>query len=228
MSNDENVAKPPYVSWGTFEPIFKRLKSRAPTTVTLDVLKRWEVTKSNAQKALPALRFLGIIDSDGEPNQQLWQSLTASDPAKYKVAVRDMMETAYERLLSEYSNAFEADDNLLGGYLSEIYGTAPQSRGPSVAFIRGLMKEAGMLQKDPDGKAPRTIAKKPAAKQTANKPEREKIKVKVDSDSANSAGNEEPGQRVIHIHIHVGSDVEKIGDVIKAVMDGVDGATKEH
>lgn len=130
----------PYPPVETFIKILEdKIRKRRPTPIDGALLQEWGLSKSNASKILPALKFLGIIDLKGNPTP-IWDSLTVTDEIKFQRAVGNMIREAYSALLEQYPYALSESDDVLADLIAEIYKTSPSVRGPAVAFLRRLQQ----------------------------------------------------------------------------------------
>lgn len=135
--------KPPYVSWETFQRVLNRINRRTPCRLDMPVLEEWEVSEATSKKVLPALRFLGLINDEGEPNKEVWNAITQS-PEKYKAAMAKITRTAYGGLFERLRNVEQASLDELSDAFGEFYHVAKTSRQAVVAFFVGMAAEGGI------------------------------------------------------------------------------------
>lgn len=188
----EPELRSPYVSWDAFGPVLEKIRKRSPTTVDLEILQTWGISKANAMKTLPALKFLRIVDGSGK-SLPIWERLGASDPGGYRAATKEMLETAYAKVLSAYPGAFAETDDKLADMIGEIYGSSPSTRKPAVTFLKRLLTEAGIRDESADDKGgqnarigPRApVRRAPTLRQPARVPAGESA-------------------QILNVHLHVG------------------------
>lgn len=135
----------PYPSWDSFSVVLGVIKRRSPAPVDSRTLEEWGLSKPNAQKVLPALRFLGIVGQDGSP-KPLWTELAAKDTERYRKAVEGMIRQAYGKLLDAYPDAFSETDERLSDAIGDVYKTSASTRTASVKFLKRLFVEAGLQE----------------------------------------------------------------------------------
>jgi hypothetical protein len=150
VADEESAqAKPPYAPWSAFKQVWDVIVNRSPTRVDSTFLReRGKLSPNNAAKVAPAFRFLGIIDENGNPVVDVWNSISQKDPTAYESAVKRVVETAYARLVATYANAFQQTDVQLQDSIGDVYGVGSGNRAPTVTFFRQLQREAGMLEED--------------------------------------------------------------------------------
>jgi hypothetical protein len=150
MNNEESKnsetleLRAPYPSWDAFWVAYDKVRNRGATTIDVGVLEKWGLSKANARKVLPALKFLGIVDKDGNP-LPLWSELAVKDEERYKRAVEGMLRSAYSKLLEAYSDAFSETDARLSDAIGDVYETSASTRPAVVNFLRRMLAEAGLV-----------------------------------------------------------------------------------
>jgi hypothetical protein len=137
--------KPPYVGWNVFKQrILVTIRNRRPAILTVDELCSWDMERSTAKKALAACKALGIADRKGAPNRDLWIGLQQSGE-EHQRAVRQMLETAYAPLLSQFEDITTVPPDHLRAKFAQVWHIdSPSSRDAAVSFFAGLCAEAGV------------------------------------------------------------------------------------
>lgn len=190
----------PYPSWDAFAVALEVMKRRSPTSIDSRTLGEWGLSKPNAQKVLPALRFLGIVGHDGHP-KPLWTELAAKDPERYKKAVEGMARQAYSKLLEAYPEAFSETDERLSDAIGDVYKTSASTRGASVKFLKRLLVEAGLRE------AEKTSENRQLRRSTAPGPR--KISRPATKASAVPRPSLENPAQLVHVHLHITPEISE-------------------
>ncbi len=82
-----------------------------PNKMTLTKIKSMGYKSSNHERFLPAIKFIGLIDSNGVPTAR-WQNLRGN----FKTALADAIIAGYNDLFSQYPNAQQRDNEALKTY----------------------------------------------------------------------------------------------------------------
>ena len=206
----------PYPSWETFLAVLGVIKRRSPTSVDSKTLEEWGLSKPNAQKVLPALRFLGIVGQDGSANS-LWTELAAKDPERYKKAVEGMIKQAYSKLFNVYPEILSESDERLSDAIGDVYKTSASTRGASVKFLKRLLVEAGLRK----------------AEENSEKGQLRRSPVPKSVKSVRSASNIPPAPRPsssssaapLQLHLHITSEISE--SELTSLLRKVVGAARQ-
>lgn len=105
--------KHPYMSGsGGITSAVNLLRKNFPSTVTADTLKKLGVAPNNESYVLNILRFIGVIDADGNKTQGATTTFNKHDDAEFQGAFEKMIREAYKELFTlRGEDAWKLDDN---------------------------------------------------------------------------------------------------------------------
>jgi hypothetical protein len=116
---DEKVSFPYVVGTGKLVSFLQKIPDIGiPDKFTLKNLKSLGFTSSNDERFLPAVKFVGLLTSTGQPTD-LWKEARAHLGKAMAKGVR----TGYSGLFNQYPNAHQKDDEALRTYFSVHSGT---------------------------------------------------------------------------------------------------------
>lgn len=166
MASEQSFA--PYAPKKTVMAVVTRYRERGlPDPVTTGALEQVGVPASMAPRTLQALRFLGLIDEDGnrlEPFERLKRATTEEYPGQLAEIVR----AAYLPVFT-IVNPAEDGDVAVGDAFRQYEPSAQREK--MVTLFRGLCEESGIIftQKRPARTAQRP-KQEPTARRAAKPP----------------------------------------------------------
>jgi len=109
---EANMAeKHPYViSNGPLIQVINHLRKSFPATVTADTLKKLGYAKKNESYVINTLRFLGVIDQEGNKTEKAGKVFILHDDKDFQKAFLGLVETAYSELFALHKDATLALD----------------------------------------------------------------------------------------------------------------------
>ncbi len=209
----------PYPSWDAFSIAYDKVRTRGGTVVDHGVLEKWGISKPSARKVLPALKFLGIIDQNGNP-QPLWAELAVKDEQRYQKAVGDMLRNAYRKLLAAYQDAFSESDDRLSDAIGDVYDTSASTRPAAVNFLRRMLAAAGLASLPA---APQNGQAKSVAPRTTQAPAQRTTRAAAQPQTAQERRD---GGHVLNVHVHVNVSPGVSEDELVDFFRKVNGAKK--
>lgn len=108
-----------------------------PDKFQLKNLKSLGFTSSNDERFIPALRFINFLDSSSIPTN-LWREARG----KLGPALAQGIRTGYADLFSQYTNAFQKDDEALRTFFSVHSGTGKDAVTKMVATFKAMCSVA--------------------------------------------------------------------------------------
>jgi hypothetical protein len=103
--------KHPYViSNGPLIQVINHLRKSFPATVTADTLKKLGYAKKNESYVINTLRFLGVIDQEGNKTEKAGKVFTLHDDKAFQKSFSGLVETAYSELFALHKDAAWALD----------------------------------------------------------------------------------------------------------------------
>ncbi len=95
----------PYVNTiGPLHQFLKKLRTRFPDVVTVDTLKKQGIAAKNETYIINTLRFLDLIDDEGNKNKERARFFQAGDP-EYSVGMEEAVKHAYDDLFDTNGDA---------------------------------------------------------------------------------------------------------------------------
>jgi len=156
-SSDEKFA--PYASIGNVISVIRRYRDYGtPKIIDLTEMQKAGVSEGNASRTLVTLRFLGLIEENGEPSP-LFLQLNKARSDEYSKVLGDIVRNAYTEIFNilnpEVANDIEINDAFRGFSPSK-------QRDRMASLFLGLCKEAGIISGEPE--THRKVASKPETK----------------------------------------------------------------
>lgn len=219
----------PYISGqGAVAQTFEQLRKSVPSKIDADYLRRFNIAPANETYIITILRFLGIIEEDG--NRIDGQSdYLYSNADGFQSGLEGAMRTAYSRLFDEMSDALQAEREDLVHWFrtadktSELVGKRQASTFRTLAALAGngdLPVRTNTSKKpsaSSDGAAKRT-SKRSAPKQEVTPP------VPTPSEVVNVGSPDKPrgGQEVgltvrIEVNLPPGGDGETYDAIFASI-----------
>jgi hypothetical protein len=98
--------KHPYViSNGPLIQVMNHLRKSFPATVTADTLKKLGYAKKNESYVINTLRFLEVIDQEGNKTEKAGKVFTLNDDKAFQKSFSGLVETAYSELFALHKDA---------------------------------------------------------------------------------------------------------------------------
>jgi hypothetical protein len=133
---------PPYVSYRTFHNFIERLQQRIPSRIDRsywgDIL-----SGSTGTQLMAALRFLGLIDANGKPTEQLRPLVMARGEPRAKI-LRELAADAYDFVVTSPLDLESATYAQLGEVFSNTFKMTDDVSRKCVKFFIALSGDAGM------------------------------------------------------------------------------------
>jgi hypothetical protein len=80
----------------------RQLRSKFPSTVTADTLKKWSIASNNEAPILVVLRFLGLIDADGNKDENRSSAFHEHDDTQFAAKFEQVVREAYSELFETF------------------------------------------------------------------------------------------------------------------------------
>jgi hypothetical protein len=133
---------PPYVSYRTFHNFIERLQQRIPSRIDRsywgDIL-----SGSTGTQLMAALRFLGLIDANGKPTEQLRPLVMARGEPRAKL-LRELTGDAYDFVVKSSLDLESATYAQLGEIFSSTFPMTDDVSRKCVKFFIALSGDAGL------------------------------------------------------------------------------------
>jgi hypothetical protein len=133
---------PPYVSYRTFHNFIERLQQRIPSRIDRsywgDIL-----SGSTGTQLMAALRFLGLVDANGKPTEQLRPLVMARGEPRAKI-LRELAADAYDFVVTSPLDLESATYAQLGEVFSNTFKMTDDVSRKCVKFFIAMSGDAGM------------------------------------------------------------------------------------
>jgi hypothetical protein len=133
---------PPYVSYRTFRNFIDRLQQRLPSRIDRsywgDIL-----SGSTGTQLMAALRFLGLIDANGKPTEQLKPLVLARGEPRAQL-LRGVTTQAYSFVLKSNLDIESATYSQLGEVFHDAFQLTDDVSRKCVKFFIALSGDAGL------------------------------------------------------------------------------------
>ncbi|WIV61268.1 DUF5343 domain-containing protein [Amycolatopsis nalaikhensis] len=116
----------PYISSaGPMIKTFERFRKQFPKEVTADTLRRLGVAPKNESYVINILRFLGLIDENGNKVEEKAKAFLQHEDEKFSEQIAEIVEAAYKPLFDLYGpEAWEAGRDQLVTYFRTTDGSS--------------------------------------------------------------------------------------------------------
>ena len=168
MVNDKSRKPlPPYVSYRTFRNFIDGLQLGVPSRIDRSY---WgdRLSGSNGIQLMTALRFLGIIDSDGIPQTRLRQLVSARGTQRSEI-LKQVAYTAFSFLAERTLDPQVATYSQLEEAFYNTYQVTGDVARKCIKFFVSLESDAGIILSPFIMKKSRTIRADSVRKRTAKK-----------------------------------------------------------
>lgn len=143
----------PYAPIANVLSLLRRIRERGlPNPLTLRELERVGIPQGNASRTLAALRFLSLVDEDGNHTQP-FDVLARVSTEEYADALAAVIRDAYSQVFAIVDPAQDPETQIHDAFR---HFQPRAQRGRMVTLFLGLCREAGIIE---GGPAPRTRAR---------------------------------------------------------------------
>jgi len=121
----------------------RQLRSAFPTKVNADTLKKWNVAVKNESSIVQTLRFLNLINDEGDKNAEAAKAFLQTD-GEFEAAFSEIVKKAYSDLFETFGDeAWKVDKNKLIGYFRTSDDTSARVGEQQTATFLALAEFAG-------------------------------------------------------------------------------------
>jgi len=139
--------KPPYLSGKRLEKLFEIISTRNLKKVEPESLKSRGIKGTDANIAISALRFLGIVDENGKTTE-LVKKLKLKGKDKEE-AIKTIVKSAYSELFETVSEPYELPKQELYNELLSVYDLSARITKSAVPAFLWLCSRAGLRKEQP-------------------------------------------------------------------------------
>ena len=144
MTNENQSA--PYAPIANVLSLIRRIRERGlPSPLTLRELERVGIPTGNASRTLAALRFLGLVDEDGN-HLQPFDVVARASTEEYPDVLAAIIRAAYSQVFTIVDPARDPETQIHDAFRHFL----PRAqRGRMVTLFLGLCREAGLIEGGP-------------------------------------------------------------------------------
>lgn len=169
---------PYHPSTGAIRRVVEQLRSAFPPRVNADTLKKWTIAPKNESILLNVLRFLKLIDQDGNKISDNAKLFLESDETAFSAKFGDLVRAAYSDLFDHYEDeAWTLPKSKLVGYFrssdesSDNVGQLQAACFQTLSAISGHVSvAAGSLKPSASNKSGSIKKSKPTKKPLVESP----------------------------------------------------------
>lgn len=210
-----------------------QLRKSFPPKVTAETLKKLGIAPNNETYIINILRFLGVIDAEGNKDTKAASVLVQHDESDFQKGFAEIVQEAYKDLFDLHGkDAWTASTDQLISFFrnsdqtSDIVGRRQASTFQVLATISGKLD--GQLPKSSTPKAKKADAvspKKQAAKSSTNKSTTQTAKQNPSVDSGSGSGNGSSGDMALTVRIEInlpaGGDKQTYDNIFKSIRENL-------
>lgn len=232
--------KHPYTSGaGGVVAAIAQLRKSFPAKVTAETFKKLGIAPNNETYIINILRFLEIVDAEGNKNVKAASVLVQHDEAEFQKGFAELVQHAYSDLFELHgADAWTAPiDKLISffrnsDHTSDIVGRRQATTFQTLATISGkldgqLPKSTSAKPKKADGPATKKPAQA-ASKKPAAATEAPAVHQQAETGTASgsgSAGNGGSGDMALTVRIEInlpaGGDKETYDNIFKSIRENL-------
>ncbi len=216
--------KHPYISGsGGITSAINLLRKSFPSTVTADTLKKLGVAPNNESYVLNILRYIGVIDADGNKTQEATTTFSKHDDAEFQQAFEKTIRAAYKELFDlRGEDAWNLDNNALISFFRNSDQTSALVGKRQAGTFQALAALAGHGEVS----APRTREVRPKAgaraiRQTPQPPAPGTAAVNA-APAPNSNGGRDFGLTVrVEVNLPAAADQETYDKIFRSIRENL-------
>ena len=142
MVTEPSTMTAPYAPVDNVLKVIRRLRERGlPSPLTLLELERLGIPSGNAPRTLAALRFLGLIEEDGQ-RSETFDRLGKANTDEYAGLLAEIVRAAYSPVFTIVDPARDGDIAINDAFRQYT----PEAQRPRmVTLFLGLCREAGLI-----------------------------------------------------------------------------------
>lgn len=136
--------KHPYASPGAITGAVNQFRKTFPATVSADTLRKLGIAPQNESYVINTLRYIGVIDEDGNKTTKATAAFNQHDDAAFQKAFGEMVMDAYKELFEIHGEASweQSFDKLIGFFrnadqTSDVVGRRQASTFQALAALAG-------------------------------------------------------------------------------------------
>lgn len=228
----------PYISGqGALIATFTQLRKNVPPNVDASYLQRFNIAPANESFVISVLRFVGLINEDGERIEDNTGFLYGNDES-FKEGMEAALRRAYTALFSDMGDdALDADKSALAHWFrssdktSELVGNRQASTFLTMAALAGhgeLPARATATKKSTTNQTPakKSVAKKSAAKKVAEAPGEDTEEPDSEKDQGDQRNVKVKTSQAVGLSVRIEVNLPPGGDA--ETYDAIFASIKKH
>lgn len=161
MSEIKKSMSPPYATYGSFTNFINKLRETGiPSRIDPSVFGN--ASGSVSYSIIAALKYLNLIDDDGNPTQKFVALVNASDDERPPI-LNEVIQAGYPSLFSGAINLKKATAGQFDDHMRKEYDVKGSTVDKIAAFFIGAAKQAGIEL------SPHLLARKPVATSSSSR-----------------------------------------------------------
>src|SRR5512136_736421 len=141
MKARDKGPRPPYVTYATWVRVLEDVRERKPTQLDGSYFRELELSDSTGVTVKQALWFLGLVEGENMPTQELLE-LVAAEGDDRKRLIRQILDQAYGPIVGEVDLEHATMGHVLDAF--KRAGAEGNVGHKCVTFFLALAKDAGM------------------------------------------------------------------------------------
>ena len=141
---EKNIKKPnpPYVGGKILKRLLDLLSSRSFSRIRVEDLVTRDFGRSVAYQGLQALRFLGLVDEEGNTTEAVRKLTQKGDPRK--TALQEVVRSSYQELFNTVPEPYSLSNDDLHNEFISVYGLSSRLAKSAVPAFLLISAEAGL------------------------------------------------------------------------------------
>lgn len=126
--------------------LIDQLRSAFPQKVTAETLRKWNIGQNNESSLLATLRFVGIIDEEGNKQSEAGNAFVQHDDTAFGAAFAAIVERAYGDLFSTFGErAWTLPRDRLIAFFRATDHTSARVGAQQALTFQALARQAGKI-----------------------------------------------------------------------------------
>lgn len=134
---------PPYVSGKALKRLLNLFSSRSLSHVGVEKLVTRDFSRTDAYQGLQALRFLGLVDEEGNTTEDAKKLRMRGD--QRKTVLQGIVKSSYQELFSTVAEPYRLPKDELHNEFMATYGLSGRLAGSAVRAFLLISAEAGFI-----------------------------------------------------------------------------------
>lgn len=188
---EEKGLSPPQGAVKSYDQLLKLMETRSIPKVDIEFLKNQTIASGNEGKIISGLKFLGLIDKDGNPKEEINSLCVKGELRKENIA--KIVRKAYAKLFDVVKlDLANADSDTLINVFKTDYGMGSLTTAKVGALVFVYFAEQADIPLSQDIKNKLSVSKEGLKKINQEKTKKPTIKRKLQEDKSKEDEDERP------------------------------------